>query len=75
MTSSAGRPRGQAFVDLVGGPLDGRLLDVTGWSSEQLAEGALLITNRGLYRADGRALYSPIEADPEGPFLWIGDTP
>ncbi|MFD3761823.1 hypothetical protein [Streptomyces sp. NPDC058622] len=66
---------GKAFVDLVGGPLDGQLLDVTGWSGEQLTEGALLITDRGLYGAGGRALYSPIDADPTGPFLWLGDTP
>ncbi|MFD3808524.1 hypothetical protein ACFWSF_38400 [Streptomyces sp. NPDC058611] len=66
---------GRTYVDLVGGPLDGQLPDVTGWSSEQLAEGALLITDRGLYGAGGRALYSPIEADPNGPFLWLGDTP
>lgn len=61
-------------MDLVGGPSTGRVLEVTGWSGEQLAEDALLITDRGLYRAGGRALFGPIEADPEGPFLWIGDT-
>ncbi|MFD3938164.1 hypothetical protein ACFWSF_26465 [Streptomyces sp. NPDC058611] len=66
---------GHTYVDLVGGPLDGQVLDVAGWSGEQLAEGALLITDRGLYGAGGRALYSPIEADPQGPFLWLGDTP
>ncbi|MFE9701521.1 hypothetical protein [Streptomyces sp. NPDC006270] len=66
---------GQAFVDLVGGALDGQLLDVTGWSGEQLAQGAFRIMDRGLYGADGWALHGPIEADPERPFGWIGDTP
>ncbi|MFD3775755.1 hypothetical protein [Streptomyces sp. NPDC058612] len=66
---------GHAYVDLTGGPLDGLLLDVTGWSVPELTEGALLITDRGLYGPGGRAFYAPIGGDLAGPFLWHGDTP
>lgn len=71
----SGPGAGHAYVGLVGGPLDGQLLDVTGWSGEELAEGALLITDLGLYGPGGRAFYAPAEADPRGAFLWQGDTP
>ncbi|MCY0962721.1 hypothetical protein [Streptomyces sp. H27-H5] len=55
--------------------LDGELLDVTGWVAAELIEGALLVTDRGLYGPGGRAFYAPAEGDPAGPFLWHGDTP
>ncbi|MFB6809498.1 hypothetical protein [Streptomyces sp. NPDC056387] len=51
---------------LLGGPLGGLVLDVTGWTIEERAEGALLVTGRGLYGLGGRA--------PRGAFLWIGET-
>ncbi|WP_392893267.1 hypothetical protein [Streptomyces sp. LN699] len=63
------------YAELLGGPLDGLLLDVTGWSVVQRVEGALLITDKGLYGPGGRAFYAPVEDDIEGPFLWHGDTP
>ncbi|MFD3781745.1 hypothetical protein [Streptomyces sp. NPDC058612] len=66
---------GREYVDLVGGPLDGELLDVTGWSVQARTEGVLLVTDGGLFGPGGRALYSPREAAPAGPFLWDGDTP
>ncbi|GLW03414.1 hypothetical protein ACIP46_27195 [Streptomyces lavendulae] len=66
---------GRVYVRLAGGPLDGQLLDVTSLSLREWAEGVLLITDRGLYGPGGRALYSPSEADPGGPFRWEGDTP
>ncbi|MEV7835382.1 hypothetical protein AB0P12_32880 [Streptomyces subrutilus] len=66
---------GHAYAELRGGPLDGELLDVTGWSVEERSGGAFLITDRGRYGAGGRAAYTPAEDDPEGPFLWEGDTP
>jgi hypothetical protein len=34
---------GHDYVELVGGPLDGQLLDVTGLTDEECADGALLI--------------------------------
>ncbi|MFI5980112.1 hypothetical protein ACIBEA_04445 [Streptomyces sp. NPDC051555] len=66
---------GRVYVRLAGGPLDGQLLDVSGLSLREWAEGVLLITDRGLYGPGGRTLYSPSEADPGGPFRWEGDTP
>lgn len=65
---------GHAYVELVGGPLDGLLLDVTGWTAEQLHEGAALVTEIGRYGAGGRALYGPRNADPQR-YDWEGDTP
>ncbi|OKK16332.1 hypothetical protein AMK16_25540 [Streptomyces sp. CB00455] len=67
---------GRAYVRLVGGPLDGQLLDVTNLPEQERVEGVLLVTDRGLFGPGGRALYSPAAADDrEGPFLWDGDTP
>ncbi|MFD3546559.1 hypothetical protein ACFWUW_13295 [Streptomyces sp. NPDC058655] len=71
----AGPVSGHEYVGLLGGPLDGQLFDVTGWTEQDRAVGALLITDRGLFGPGGRALYSPSEADPRGPFRWDGDTP
>ncbi|MEV7834949.1 hypothetical protein AB0P12_30615 [Streptomyces subrutilus] len=56
-------------------PLDGELLDVTGWSVAERAGGACLINDRGRYGAGGRAAYTPAEDDPQGPFRWEGDMP
>ncbi|CAM5674819.1 hypothetical protein SAVIM338S_07138 [Streptomyces avidinii] len=66
---------GRAYVALLGGPLDGRLFDVSGWSEQERAVGALLITDRGFFGRGGRALYKPSKADLSGPFLWDSDTP
>ncbi|MBO8189182.1 hypothetical protein [Streptomyces spirodelae] len=65
---------GHDYRELVGGPLDGLLLDVTGWSTEELAEGAALITEIGQFGPGGRALYGP---RPGNPLLWDweGDSP
>lgn len=65
---------GHAYAGLVGGPLDGLLLDVTGWTDAQPAEGAVLITEIGRYGPGGRALYGPRTGDPQH-FDWDGDTP
>ncbi|MFD3681812.1 hypothetical protein [Streptomyces sp. NPDC058613] len=51
---------GHEYVDLVGGPLDGELLDVTGWTGQEWVEGVLLVTDRGLFGPGGRALYGPL---------------
>ncbi|MFF3013873.1 hypothetical protein [Streptomyces sp. NPDC057939] len=71
----AGPSPGCVYVALLGGPLDGQLFDVSGWSRQQRVVGALLITDRGFFGPGGRALYKPSTADPEGPFLWDSDTP
>lgn len=65
---------GRSYRELVGGPLDGLLLDVTGWSDEQLVGGAALTTEIGAYGPGGRALYGPRNADPRK-WDWEGDTP
>ncbi|WP_049656940.1 hypothetical protein [Kitasatospora sp. MY 5-36] len=65
---------GCVYCELVGGPLDGLLLDVTGWDTEQLADGAVLATGIGRYGAGGRACYGPRPGDPFR-WDWAGDTP
>jgi hypothetical protein len=59
--------------ELVGGPLDGLLLDVTGWTTEALA-GAALVTELGHWGPGGRSVYEP---RPQTPSLWDwqGDSP
>ncbi|KJY20304.1 hypothetical protein [Streptomyces katrae] len=68
---------GHSYVKLVGGPLDGRLLDVTGWSSLELADGALLLSELGAFGPGGRCAYEPADADGVYPtwFGWRGDVP
>ncbi|MEV7715557.1 hypothetical protein, partial [Streptomyces sp. NPDC088270] len=65
---------GHQYVELVGGPLDGQLVDVTHWTPADRAGGAMLITNNGACGAGGRAEY---EARPGEPRLWdwAGDVP
>ncbi|RSS60385.1 hypothetical protein [Streptomyces sp. WAC06614] len=66
------------YVELVGGPLDGgRLLDVTGWSPLERADGVLLMSERGAFGPGGRCAYEPAEIDGVYPsrFGWRGDVP
>ncbi|MFI5987396.1 hypothetical protein ACIBEA_41835 [Streptomyces sp. NPDC051555] len=72
---AAGPELGHVYVELMGGPLDGQLLDVTGWTSEERAVGALLIAPRGAYGPGGRADYAPAPGDADHRFHWEGDTP
>jgi hypothetical protein len=65
---------GHEYRELVGGPLDGLLVDVTGWDAESLVEGAALCTEIGLYGPGGRAMYGPRNDDP-AKWDWEGDTP
>ncbi|WP_461025748.1 hypothetical protein [Streptomyces sparsus] len=65
---------GRTYVELVGGPLDALLLDVTGWTPEEISTGVALLTELGQYGAGGRALYDPRPGDPTR-FDWSGDTP
>ncbi|RNG36072.1 hypothetical protein [Streptomyces botrytidirepellens] len=64
---------GQTYVELVGGPLDGLLLDVTGWTQNEIDTGVALPTELGQFPG-GRALYDPRPGDPSR-FNWSGDTP
>ncbi|GAA5051602.1 hypothetical protein [Streptomyces similanensis] len=65
---------GRVYVELVGGPLDGLLLDVTGWTRAETDAGVALPTELGRYGAGGRATYGPRPGDPRR-FDWNGDTP
>ncbi|MFJ7209684.1 hypothetical protein ACIQWR_39900 [Streptomyces sp. NPDC098789] len=72
---SPGPELGREYVELVGGALDGQLLDVTGWSSEERELGAFLIAERGRFGPGGRASYAPARGDLDARFYWEGDTP
>jgi hypothetical protein len=48
----------QTYAVLVGGPLDGLLLDITGWRPEEIEDGVALMTELGRWPG-GRALYDP----------------
>ncbi|MGW6832311.1 hypothetical protein ACWGCI_02740 [Streptomyces sp. NPDC054949] len=70
----AGPVPGRDYVELIGGPLDGQLLDVTSWGVEERADGALLVTDTGQWGPGGRSDYAPVSGDGTR-FLWTGDTP
>lgn len=61
-------------AELYGGPLDGQTITLTGWTADQRAEGAALISPRSAYGPGGRSLYGPDPDDPSR-WLWEGDTP
>ncbi|MFF5787566.1 hypothetical protein ACFY8P_21685 [Streptomyces sp. NPDC012693] len=65
---------GRVYAELVGGPLDGLLLDVTDRPPAAGAGGVALETELGRYGAEGRSLYDPRPGDP-GRFDWAGDAP
>lgn len=65
---------GHDYAELVGGALDGLLLDVTGWTESERAEGTALITEIGAYGPGGRASYAQRAADPRY-WDWDGDVP
>ncbi|MFG2334170.1 hypothetical protein ACGFMM_31835 [Streptomyces sp. NPDC048604] len=65
---------GRDYRELVAGPLDGLLLDVTGWTERQLGEPVALPTEIGAYGSGGRAQYAPRSGDPRR-WDWRGDTP
>ncbi|PNG24130.1 hypothetical protein [Streptomyces cahuitamycinicus] len=76
-----GPRRGQTYAELVGGPLDGLLLDITSWRAEEFDEGAALPTELGRFPG-GRALYEPVPGGSRTPgpgvscrFHHSGDTP
>ncbi|MFD0425417.1 hypothetical protein [Streptomyces parvus] len=63
---------GHDYRELVGGPLDGLLLDVTGWDEADLRDGVGLVTEIGAYGPGGRAEYGPRSADSHQ-WDWRGD--
>ncbi|MFJ4858688.1 hypothetical protein [Streptomyces sp. NPDC088730] len=58
---------GRDYRELTGGPLDGQLIEVTGWTEEEITIGALLITPQSAYGPGGRASYGPTFSRPDGP--------
>ncbi|MDX3636995.1 hypothetical protein PV728_43785 [Streptomyces europaeiscabiei] len=71
----------RTYAALVGGPLDGLLLDIHGWRTVEVDDGVALSTELGQF-SGGRALYDPRpgEARAPGPgvscrFYYSGDTP
>ena len=66
---------GRDYRELVGGPLDGQIVDVTDWTPTQAGQGAYLICEVGAYGAGGRAAYGPPDGDPTAPWEWEGDVP
>lgn len=38
------------YAELVGGPLDGLLLDITGWTADEIRTGVALMTELGNWR-------------------------
>ncbi|MFE3476544.1 hypothetical protein [Streptomyces sp. B27] len=66
---------GHTYRELTGGPLEGQLIEVTGWTDEQITTGAYLITPHPAYGPGGRASYAPTISRPDGPSVWEGDVP
>ncbi|MEU7426335.1 hypothetical protein [Streptomyces sp. NPDC040750] len=69
-----GPRRDRGYAELVGGPLDGLLLDITGWTWDEVDAGVALATELGQFGAGGRAMYGPRPGDPTR-FDWAGDAP
>lgn len=70
----------RTYAELVGGPLDGVLLDIHGWRAVEVDDGVALSAEPGQFPG-GRALYDPCpgEARTPGPgvscrFYCSGDT-
>lgn len=72
---ATGPQPGRTYRELTGGPLDGQLIDVTGWTDEEVTTGAYLITLHSAYGPGGRASYAPTISRPDGPWVWEGDVP
>ncbi|MEV5982133.1 hypothetical protein [Streptomyces sp. NPDC052114] len=65
---------GRTYAELVGGPLDGLLLDITGWPQDELDAGVALPTELGQFGVGGRALYDPRPGGRDR-WDWTGDVP
>ncbi|MEV7691440.1 hypothetical protein ACFW1F_31765 [Streptomyces bungoensis] len=71
----------RTYAALVGGSLVGLLLDVTGWTVEELDGGVAVATELGWWPCGG-AMYDPGAGEPRIPgpgiacrFRYCGDTP
>lgn len=65
---------GRVYAHLVGGPLDGLLLDVTDRTEQERGRAVALATEIGRYGRGGRAAYAPRPGDARR-FDWTGDVP
>ncbi|MFG3207319.1 hypothetical protein [Streptomyces sp. NPDC048192] len=65
---------GRRYAELVGGPLDGLLLDITGLTRQEAGTGVALSTELGQFGAGGKAVCDLRPGDP-GRFDWTSDTP
>jgi hypothetical protein len=70
----AGPRHGRTYVELVAGPLDGLLLDVTDRPERSHGESVALVTEMGRYGSGGHTVYGPRPSDPSR-FDWYGDVP
>lgn len=70
----AGPRPGRQYVELVGGPLDGLLLDVTDWPGRAREEPVSLTTELSRFGPGGRALYTPRQPGCRR-YDWHGDIP
>ncbi|WCD91051.1 hypothetical protein KPP03845_200012 (plasmid) [Streptomyces xanthophaeus] len=61
---------GRTYAELVGG----LLLDITGWTADEIHTGAALMTELGQFGVGGRALYDPRPGE-RNRWDWSGDTP
>jgi hypothetical protein len=71
----------RTYAELVGGPLDGLLLDIHGWRTDEVDGGVALATELSRWPG-GRALYDPRPGEPRIPgpgvncrLYYSGDTP
>ncbi|GGW59314.1 hypothetical protein GCM10010503_40620 [Streptomyces lucensis JCM 4490] len=70
----------RTYAMLVGGPLDGLLLDITGWTPDEVGGGVALPTELSRWPG-GRALYDPSGREPRTlgeeacRFYYSGDAP
>ncbi|MCX5562896.1 hypothetical protein [Streptomyces sp. NBC_00038] len=69
-----GPQSGRTYVELVGGPLDGLPLDITGWRPDEIDTGDALQTDLGQFGLGGRAMYDP-RPGARSHWDWSGDTP
>lgn len=59
---AAGPQPGRSCRELTGGPLDGQLIDVTGWTDEEITTGGYLITLHSAYGPGGPRTRQPSAA-------------
>lgn len=58
-TTTGGLRPDRHYAELVGGPLDGLLFDITGWTQTEVDAGVSLQAELGQFGPDERALYDP----------------